>query len=175
MSNNNNENNGGWITLSTHLLPEKDLLMLRDLQPGTWHDLIMSATNDAGRREAEYSFATLTETGATVEPLHAFESRMGNTLLGGGNGGNGFYSSSSSSSSSTLLSSLFEDPMIFIPTLCTVVVLLVVAGTSAFLYVMRIRNESSMHGVTDGGDETCKSYIYYLFFRLGVYVCACKR
>lgn len=109
-------------------MPEKDTLIIRDLEPGTWHDLIIAALNDAGKRESEYSFATLTETGATVEPLHAFESRMSRTFL------------SSSSGGYFLFSSFFDDPMIFIPALCTIIVLIVVLATSAFLYIMRVRH-----------------------------------
>ncbi|KAH9419282.1 hypothetical protein DERP_005789 [Dermatophagoides pteronyssinus] len=125
-NNNNNKNNGGWITLSTHLMPEKEKLIIRDLMPGTWHDLIIAAQNDAGKRESEYSFATLTETGATVEPLHAFESRMAT------NTGTAF----------TIVGALFDDPMIFIPAICTIIVLIVVISTSIFLYVMRMRQEA---------------------------------
>ena len=132
--------NNGWITLSTHLMPEKDTFTIRDLQPGTWHDLIIAAQNDAGKREAEFSFATLTETGSTVEPLHAFESRMGSTY------GSAAYNGS-------LFGALFEDPMIFIPALCTIIVLLVVGATSTFLYVMRIRHEALQ---MTNGDDPCK-------------------
>lgn len=135
-NNNNNKNNGGWITLSTHLMPEKEKLIIRDLMPGTWHDLIIAAQNDAGKRESEYSFATLTETGATVEPLHAFESRMAT------NTGTAF----------TIVGALFDDPMIFIPAICTIIVLIVVISTSIFLYVMRMRQEA----LQIANEDTCK-------------------
>ena len=160
---------GGWITLSTHLMPEVVVMSsgggeggtggdqhpgspssppspsftIRDLQPGTWHDLVIGATNDAGRREAEFSFATLTEAGATVEPLHAFESRMAGTYGTGGSNGN-----------ASFFSALFEDPMIFIPALCTLFVLLVVTAISAFLYVLRIRHDPL--GGLNSGEEICK-------------------
>lgn len=126
-----------------------------DLQPGTWHDLVIGATNDAGRREAEFSFATLTEAGATVEPLHAFESRMAGTYGAGSSGYSG--------GSPTFFSALFEDPMIFIPALCTLFVLLVVTAISAFLYVLRIRHDPL--GGMNSGEEICKFYfLQFLVF-----------
>src|SRR6218665_81006 len=125
---------GQWVTLSIHLLPDRETLTIRDLVPGTWHDLVIVAANDAGRREAEFRFATLTELGATVEPLHAYDSRI------------------STGSALSISAALLEDPMILIPTLCTIIVLLVVTATSAFLYVMRIKQDSMMAM----NEETCK-------------------
>ncbi|XP_023231571.1 Down syndrome cell adhesion molecule-like protein Dscam2, partial [Centruroides sculpturatus] len=49
-----------WILVSNHILPEQDVVMIADLSPGTWHDLLITAHNDAGSTEEEYSFATLT-------------------------------------------------------------------------------------------------------------------
>lgn len=143
---NENSNGGGWVTLSTHLMPEKDKLIIRDLAPGTWHDLIIMAQNDAGKRDAEYSFATLTETGATVEPLHAFESRMAATINGGFGSGSGI----------SVIGAFFDDPMIFIPAICTIIVLIVVISTSVFLYVMRLRQEALQ--MAAAGDETYCSH-----------------
>lgn len=137
----------GWIPLSTHLMPEKDTLVIRELQPGTWHDLAIAAQNDAGRREAEYSFATLTELGATVEPLHAFESRMGGGSYGANGGGGGYAGGS-------FFGAAFDDPMIFVPALCTILVLVVVTLTSAFLYVMRIRHDTLQMSASE--NDTCE-------------------
>ncbi|KAL3225129.1 hypothetical protein MRX96_049360, partial [Rhipicephalus microplus] len=57
-----------WIVVSNHIVPEQQTLQLSDLSPGTWHDLLAVALNDAGRTEADYQFATLTLQGATVPP-----------------------------------------------------------------------------------------------------------
>ncbi|CAN7942353.1 unnamed protein product, partial [Ixodes hexagonus] len=43
-------------------------LVLGDLTPATWYDLLVTAHNEAGSTEAEYVFATLTTTGGTVPP-----------------------------------------------------------------------------------------------------------
>ncbi|RWS27917.1 cell adhesion molecule-like protein, partial [Leptotrombidium deliense] len=57
-----------WITHSTYILPAQQNVVIRDLSPGTWHDLSVLVSNDAGETEASYLFATLTTTGATVAP-----------------------------------------------------------------------------------------------------------
>ncbi|KAG0430773.1 hypothetical protein HPB47_022388, partial [Ixodes persulcatus] len=43
-------------------------LVLGDLTPATWYDLLVTAHNEAGSTEAEYVFATLTLSGGTVPP-----------------------------------------------------------------------------------------------------------
>ncbi|KAM7292976.1 Down syndrome cell adhesion molecule homolog [Ixodes scapularis] len=52
-----------WTTLQTGLLRDKRL-EIRDLSPGTWYTLQMTAHNSAGVTEAEYAFATLSKHGA---------------------------------------------------------------------------------------------------------------
>ncbi|KPM09914.1 hypothetical protein QR98_0084600 [Sarcoptes scabiei] len=123
------------------MLPENEKLIVRDLPSGTWYDMIIAAQNDAGKREAEFSFATLTETGATIEPLHTYESRM-SSIYGVSGSGNSF----------TMIASMLDDPMIFIPAVCTVIVLVVVISTSIFLYLMRIRQETLQQIAVD---ESC--------------------
>ncbi|XP_075543760.1 cell adhesion molecule Dscam1-like [Dermacentor variabilis] len=56
---------------ATHLVPDHQqppVLVIPDLVPATWYDLLVRAQNDAGASEAEYIFATLTLTGGTVPP-----------------------------------------------------------------------------------------------------------
>ncbi|KAK8781343.1 hypothetical protein V5799_017316 [Amblyomma americanum] len=58
-------------TLATHLVPERQqplVLVVPDLSPATWYDLLITAQNDAGATEAEYVFATLTLSGGTLPP-----------------------------------------------------------------------------------------------------------
>ncbi|KAH7982523.1 hypothetical protein HPB52_005466 [Rhipicephalus sanguineus] len=69
-----------WIVVSNHIVPEQQTLQLSDLSPGTWHDLLAVALNDAGRTEADYQFATLTLQGATVPPPSAGGSSSGSRL-----------------------------------------------------------------------------------------------
>ena len=49
-----------WFLVSNNVLPETGKLLLSELQPGTWYNLMISAQNDAGSTDAEYVFATLT-------------------------------------------------------------------------------------------------------------------
>ncbi|KAK8787941.1 hypothetical protein V5799_022284 [Amblyomma americanum] len=57
---------------TTHLVPDLQqpaaTMVLGDLTPATWYDLVVTAQNDAGATEAEYVFATLTLSGGTVPP-----------------------------------------------------------------------------------------------------------
>ncbi|KAL3201708.1 hypothetical protein MRX96_053494 [Rhipicephalus microplus] len=48
--------------------------MVPQLQPGTWYNLLMTAHNDAGSTDAEFVFATYTESGGTVPPLVSMNS-----------------------------------------------------------------------------------------------------
>lgn len=41
-----------------------------DLDPATWYQIRVVAHNAAGSTKADYEFATLTATGATVAPPH---------------------------------------------------------------------------------------------------------
>ncbi|XP_054712597.1 cell adhesion molecule Dscam2-like isoform X2 [Uloborus diversus] len=57
-----------WFLVSNNVLPETGKLLLSELTPGTWYNLMISAQNDAGSTDAEYVFATLTIFGGTVAP-----------------------------------------------------------------------------------------------------------
>lgn len=58
-----------WTLISNHVQPQTETLMVPQLQPGTWYNLLMTAHNDAGSTDAEFVFATYTESGGTVPPL----------------------------------------------------------------------------------------------------------
>lgn len=106
-----------WILLSNHILPEQITVIIKELTPGTWHDLLISAKNEAGTTESEYRFATLTVTGSTIEPLSVYEPRSRASLL--------------------------EDPMILIPALCAIVVLVVVGSATAFIFLWKSREDEA--------------------------------
>ncbi|XP_077561118.1 cell adhesion molecule Dscam1-like [Haemaphysalis longicornis] len=62
-----------WSTAAaTNFVPDRQqqppLLVIPDLTPATWYDLLVTAQNEAGATEAEYVFATLTLSGGTVPP-----------------------------------------------------------------------------------------------------------
>ncbi|KAK8776005.1 hypothetical protein V5799_030650, partial [Amblyomma americanum] len=58
-----------WTLISNNVQPQTETLMVPQLSPGTWYNLLMTAHNDAGSTDAEFVFATYTETGGTVPPL----------------------------------------------------------------------------------------------------------
>ncbi|XP_042142402.1 Down syndrome cell adhesion molecule-like protein Dscam2 [Ixodes scapularis] len=58
-----------WTLISNHVQPQTEALLVPQLAPGTWYNLLMTAHNDAGSTDAEFVFATYTETGGTVPPM----------------------------------------------------------------------------------------------------------
>ena len=62
-----------FILLSNHVLPEAGNLIITDLLPAKWYTLFLTATNEAGSTEAEYSFSTLTLSGELI-PAYPLES-----------------------------------------------------------------------------------------------------
>ncbi|XP_075732107.1 cell adhesion molecule Dscam1-like [Rhipicephalus microplus] len=66
------QSNKDWSpATSAHFVPDQQqpaILVIPDLMPATWYDLLVTAQNDAGATEAEYVFATLTLSGGTVPP-----------------------------------------------------------------------------------------------------------
>ena len=62
-----------FILLSNHVLPEAGNLIITDLLPAKWYTLFLTATNEAGSTEAEYSLSTLTTSGELI-PAYPLES-----------------------------------------------------------------------------------------------------
>lgn len=128
-SNDNINNNNNWITVSSYLKPEYGAMyIIRELIPGTWYELSIIATNDAGESESRYLFSTLTLDGATVEPLYASDyNRRHLGVIGG----------------VTQTDSIFEDPMILIPATCAILVLLVIGAATIFIFITRSKEALS--------------------------------
>ena len=49
-----------WIMLSNNIIPEQGQIIISDLIPATWYDIIMIANSEAGQSKAQYVFSTLT-------------------------------------------------------------------------------------------------------------------
>lgn len=58
-----------WKVASNNALPHQEKIIIRDLAPGTWYGLRITAHNGAGSTMTEYEAATLTLDGGTVAPL----------------------------------------------------------------------------------------------------------
>ncbi|XP_076339611.1 cell adhesion molecule Dscam1-like isoform X2 [Tachypleus tridentatus] len=99
-----------WILLSNNILPEQRSLTIPDLTPATWYTMLMTASNEAGNAEAEYVFATLTSSGATVPPHY---------------------------SASSHTSGLYRQLKIIIPVVCTTVVLVLVVTIACVVLIRR--------------------------------------
>lgn len=142
-----------WVTLSDNILREQVSVVIRDLLPGTWHDLLVTAKNQVGVTDIKYRFATLNVDGTTVQPLpqdllNAQQSNGGdpsgdeNQLRGGDDRGR-------SKNSLDLLwrgwhwswRQLFNDPLVFIPVLCTLFVLASILCFALFIFVVRWRQK----------------------------------
>ncbi|XP_050040426.2 cell adhesion molecule Dscam1-like isoform X3 [Dermacentor andersoni] len=57
-----------WTLLSSRVIPDRDVVFLGDMAPGTWYQLLVVAYNSAGSTKAEYTVATLTLAGNPLEP-----------------------------------------------------------------------------------------------------------
>ncbi|XP_022251434.1 Down syndrome cell adhesion molecule-like protein 1 homolog [Limulus polyphemus] len=99
-----------WILLSNNILPEQRSSTIPDLTPATWYTILMTASNEAGNTEAEYEFATLTPSGATVSPHY---------------------------SASSHTSDLYRQLKIIIPVVCTTVVLVLVVTIACVVLIRR--------------------------------------
>ncbi|RWS16811.1 Down syndrome cell adhesion molecule-like protein, partial [Dinothrombium tinctorium] len=113
-----------WITFSSNIVPVQRTVIIRDLNPGTWYDLAVTVSNDAGETEATYLFATLTKTGATVAPLSLTENR-----------------------------SFFDSLLVLIPSISALLVLFIVGGVATYIFFLRLRNDDS-HSETYGRQGT---------------------
>nr|XP_042901563.1 Down syndrome cell adhesion molecule isoform X2 [Parasteatoda tepidariorum] len=99
-----------WILLSNNVLPEQRTVTVTDLTPANHYLLLITANNDAGTTEAEYQFATLTLSGATVPPLTAsYDSER----------------------------ELFQQLKIIIPIACTTVVLVLIITVACVVLIRR--------------------------------------
>ncbi|XP_023234043.1 Down syndrome cell adhesion molecule homolog [Centruroides sculpturatus] len=104
-----------WILLSNNVLTEQKVVVITDLMPATWYVLLMTAHNDAGSAEAEFVFATLTITGATVPPLSSQHDK------------NQFY----------------QQLKIIIPVVCTTIVLVLIATITCVILMRRCQISSA--------------------------------
>ena len=129
-----------WILLSNHILPEQETISIRELTPGTWHDLLILVKNEAGTTEANFVFATLTTTGATIAPMLLSDHSLGGIGMG---------------------RSPFDTVMILIPSMCAVFVLILVAGVAMYMLLCRKRILLDMdpHSM-----DHCKSNIFVYSF-----------
>ncbi|XP_067138807.1 cell adhesion molecule Dscam1-like isoform X1 [Centruroides vittatus] len=57
-----------WILISSQIHSDQEKVVISDLAPGTWYNILVSAHNVVGVKEADYLVSTLTVTGATVQP-----------------------------------------------------------------------------------------------------------
>jgi hypothetical protein len=58
-----------FIMLSNNIIPEQKYIVVSDLLPANWYDLVMTAFSDAGSTEAQYRFSTLTIDGGEFSSL----------------------------------------------------------------------------------------------------------
>uniref|UniRef100_T1KP14 Uncharacterized protein n=1 Tax=Tetranychus urticae TaxID=32264 RepID=T1KP14_TETUR len=116
-----------WILHSNRILPNLDRIDIREMLPGTWYDLLVTAKNEAGPTEAKYLVATLDITGATVAPLLYNDSK-----------------------------SLVEGLMILVPSISAIIVLILVALFAIYIVFLRPQREtiqSDLYGTHQGADS----------------------
>ncbi|KAF8795950.1 Down syndrome cell adhesion molecule-like [Argiope bruennichi] len=64
-----------WKMAASSISQQQEKVVIRDLSPGTWYSIRVTAHNVAGSTVAEYEVATLTLDGSTVAPILLLESR----------------------------------------------------------------------------------------------------
>ncbi|KAG8194566.1 hypothetical protein JTE90_013309 [Oedothorax gibbosus] len=98
-----------WKVASSSAAQEK--VEVRDLSPGTWYSVRVTAHNVAGSTVAEYEIATLTMDGSTVAPVLVLESRES--------------------------ANIWEDVNIIVPVVAAVIALTVVIGVAVCVCVKK--------------------------------------
>ncbi|KAI1290317.1 Down syndrome cell adhesion molecule-like protein Dscam2 [Halotydeus destructor] len=58
-----------WLLLSNNVIPEQSNIIVSDLSPATYYDILIAAHSEAGSSEAQYVVSTLTINGATIAPI----------------------------------------------------------------------------------------------------------
>ncbi|XP_054712315.1 LOW QUALITY PROTEIN: cell adhesion molecule Dscam2-like [Uloborus diversus] len=114
-----------WTLVSNNIIPEQQNITITDLSPGSWYTLLMTAKNDAGTTDAEYSFASLTLSGE--RPPHPSEM-------------------------SDVNSSFYRHLTITVPVISSAIVLIVVL--CAVCFITRRRTTDRIQTMPDGADES---------------------
>ncbi|KAL3194739.1 hypothetical protein MRX96_045945 [Rhipicephalus microplus] len=107
-----------WVLVSDAILAEQKVLVISGLLPGKWYLLRVAGHSEAGTSEQEYTFSTLTKTGASIPPLNSLESRRP-----------AFYKSVS----------------IMVPLVCVVAMLVLIVAVLVFIIPRRRRQATPHH------------------------------
>ncbi|KAH8025166.1 hypothetical protein HPB51_004148 [Rhipicephalus microplus] len=107
-----------WVLVSDAIPAEQKVLVISGLLPGKWYLLRVAGHSEAGTSEQEYTFSTLTKTGASIPPLNSLESRRP-----------AFYKSVS----------------IMVPLVCVVAMLVLIVAVLAFIIPRRRRQATPHH------------------------------
>lgn len=124
-----------WVLLSNHILPSQETIFIRELNSGTWYDLLVLVNNEAGTTEANYIFATLTTSGATIPPMLLSHQSLNNIRNG------------------------LDSVMLLIPSMCAVIVLFLVGGVAVWM-LQRKRLLLDMDGHSM---DHCECFIHLRF------------
>ncbi|XP_075741847.1 cell adhesion molecule Dscam1-like [Rhipicephalus microplus] len=107
-----------WVLVSDAIPAEQKVLVISGLLPGKSYLLRVAGHSEAGTSEQEYTFSTLTKTGASIPPLNSLESRRP-----------AFYKSVS----------------IMVPLVCVVAMLVLIVAVLAFIIPRRRRQAMPHH------------------------------
>ncbi|GIY08903.1 down syndrome cell adhesion molecule-like protein 1 homolog, partial [Caerostris extrusa] len=104
-----------WKIAASSISQQQEKVIIRDLSPGTWYSIRVTAHNVAGSTVAEYEVATLTLDGSTVAPILLLESRESINI--------------------------WEDVNIIVPIVAAVIALTVVIGVAVCVCVKKRHGE----------------------------------
>ncbi|KAL1467324.1 hypothetical protein MTO96_026208 [Rhipicephalus appendiculatus] len=107
-----------WVLVSDAIPAEQKMLVISGLLPGKWYLLRVAGHSEAGTSEQEYTFSTLTKTGASIPPLNSLESRR---------------------------PAFYKSVGIMVPLVCVVAMLVLIVAVLAFIIPRRRRQATPHH------------------------------
>ncbi|RWS31341.1 cell adhesion molecule-like protein [Leptotrombidium deliense] len=137
-----------WIMLSNNIIPEQGHILIPDLVPATWYDLIMTAHSEAGYSEAQYLFATLTLDGGKLASLSMFCSLFAVCSLA--------TIPPPSAVVDTTWDLIISDPFVVIPVSCTILVAIIIIIVILFTSFRGFNSDANANGDQMMPNENCK-------------------
>lgn len=107
-----------WILVSDSIPAEQKTVVVPDLVLGKWYILRVAAHSEAGTTEHDYTFSTLTKTGASIPPLNSLEGRK---------------------------PAFYKSVGIMVPIVCVVAIVVLIVAVLSFIIPRRRRQATPNH------------------------------
>ncbi|XP_077518347.1 cell adhesion molecule Dscam1-like isoform X2 [Amblyomma americanum] len=120
------EDGQDWVLISDSIPSQQKVLVVPDLLPGKWYILRVAGHSEAGTSEHEYTFSTLTKTGASIPPLNSLEGQK-----------RAFYKSVG----------------VMVPLVCVVAIVVLIVAVLSFIIPRRRRQATPDHYADSSPDD----------------------